>query len=249
LTVAWSRGCISMSRSARIVLPEFPHHVTQRGNRRQDVFRDDQDRCTFLRLLAQYLKRYRVEVWSYTLMRNHIHLIAVPNTTEGLSATMRDCLSDYALFFNKRYAYNGHLWQARFYSSVLGTDHLWNAVRYVERNPVRAGIVDRAENYLWSSAAFHCGLRAADPIIQRKSPLIGAIPDWSAWLNVDEQAGEFDFLRLNTKRNRPTGSSEFQQMLERLCGRPVLPRKRGRKLGSCKADSFRCIERKQITGN
>jgi putative transposase len=237
-----------MGRSARMVFPEFAHHVTQRGNRRQDVFRDDRDRRKFLELLAHYLKRDSIDIWSYTLMRNHIHLIAVPNTKDGLSTAMRDCLSDYALFFNQRYSYKGHLWQARFYSSVLGTDHLWNAVRYVERNPVRAGIVDRAENYVWSSAAFHCGLRVTDPIIRCNSPLIGAVPDWSAWLNMDERPGEFDLLRRNTNLSRPTASEEFQQMLERLCGRPVLPRKRGPKLGWAKKQIFDCIERKQDQG-
>src|SRR2546427_5268480 len=129
-----------MGRLARIVFPEFPHHVTQRGNRRQNVFRDDQDRQKFLELLVHCLKRDSIDIWSYTLMTNHIHLIAVPMKEKGLSEAMRDCLSDYALFFNKRYGYNGHLWQQRFYSSVLGSEHLWNAVRYVERNPVRAGI-------------------------------------------------------------------------------------------------------------
>jgi putative transposase len=247
----------SMPRRARILSPGFPHHLTQRGNRRLDVFRDDQDRRCFLELLVRYFQRDRIEVWSYTLMTNHIHLIAVPETNSGLSAAMRDCLSDYALTFNKRYGYIGHLWQQRFYASTLGPDHLWNAVRYVERNPVRAGIVDRAENYPWSSAPFHCGLRSEDSVIAGTSPLIGAVPDWSAWLNIEEQADEFTFLRRNTNTNRPTASREFQEMLERVCGRRILPRKRGRKVASAKegtgtirdSDPSDCNQRKQNAAN
>jgi putative transposase len=218
-----------MPRRARIVFPGFPHHVTQRGNRREDVFRDDADRRHFLYLFARYIKRDHVDVWSYTLMTNHVHVIVVPDKKESLSSAMRDCLSDYALYFNKRYSYKGHLWLQRFYSSVLDPDHLWNAVRYVERNPVRAGLVSQAENYPWSSAAFHCGLRRTDPLLSGDSPLIGGMPDWSAWLQLDEQSGEFDLLRRNTNTNRPTGSKEFEEMLERICGRPILRRKPGRK--------------------
>jgi putative transposase len=218
-----------MVREARLVSPGFPHHVTQRGNRRQNVFFNDADRHHFLSLLARYIRRDHLDVWSYTLMTNHFHLIVAPETKEGLSAAMRDSLSDYALYFNKRYGYVGHLWQQRFYSSVLDSDHLWKAVRYVECNPVRARLVERAESYPWSSAAFHCGLRVTDPILTGDSPLIGAIPDWSAWLNQSEEPGEFDLLRRNTRTNRPTASREFQQMLERLHGRVILRKKRGRK--------------------
>ena len=103
-----------MARRGRIVFPGCPHHVTQRGNRRQDIFRDDQDRLLFIDLLATYAKQYAVAIWAYTLMTNHIHVIAVPEEKGCLSAAMRDVLSDYALSFNKHYGYRGHLWQARF---------------------------------------------------------------------------------------------------------------------------------------
>jgi putative transposase len=198
----------TMTRSARLVSPECPHHVTQRGNRRQEVFRDDYDRRKFIDLLRQYIARHHVEVWSYVLMTNHIHLIAVPQTPTSLSSAMRDCLSDYALFFNRRYGYVGHLWQQRFYSSMLGWDHVWTAVRYVERNPVRGRMVDRAENYCWSSAAFHCGIRRTDPLVSPTSPLVGAIPNWSEWLREDECEAEIDRLRRNTRMGRATVTAE-----------------------------------------
>jgi putative transposase len=193
-----------MTRHARLVSPGCPHHVTQRGNRRQDVFRDDEDRLKLIELLKLYIQRYEVDIWSYVLMTNHIHLIAVPQTLKSLSSAMRDCLSDYALFFNRRYGYVGHLWQQRFYSSMLGYEHLWTAVRYVEQNPIRAGIVNHAEHYRWSSAPFHCGVRATDPLICVDSPIVGAIPNWSEWLNENEYTGEFDQIRSNTRTGRPT---------------------------------------------
>ena len=204
-----------MARSARLVSPGCPHHVTQRGNRRQNVFGDDQDRLKFIELLQQYLRRHRVAIWSYVLMTNHIHLIAVPQSLSSLSSAMRDCLSDYALFFNRRYGYIGHLWQQRFYSSMLGWDHVWNAVRYVEQNPVRAKIVDRAENYPWSSARFHCGIRKSDPLVSAESPLIGAIPNWSEWLKDEESLGEFDRLRRNTRTGRATVTEVYRKVTKR----------------------------------
>jgi putative transposase len=193
-----------MTRHARFVSPGCPHHATQRGNRKLDTFRDNNDRLKFIELLQLYIKRYELAIWAYALMTNHIHLIAVPRESTSLSDAMRDCLSDYALYFNRRYGYVGHLWQNRFYSSYLGYEHAWTAVRYVEQNPVRAGIVRRAEDYHWSSAPFHCGIRPTDPLVCTDSPLIGAIPDWSEWLNQVECAGEFDQLRRNTRTGRAT---------------------------------------------
>ncbi len=158
-------------------------------------------------------------------MTNHIHLIAVPQEMESLSTAMRDLLSDYALHYNKRYGHKGHLWQERFYSSVLGPDHLWNAVRYVERNPVRAGMVARAEHYPWSSAVYHCGLRETDPIVSPQSPLIGTIPDWAEWLHWPEEKDEFGLLRRNTRTGYPTAPKEFIETLEHVLGRPIIKRR------------------------
>jgi putative transposase len=200
-----------VARNARLVSPGCAHHVTQRGNRRQNVFGDDRDREKFIELMRLYIARYHLAIWSYVLMTNHIHLIAVPETLTALSSAMRDCLSDYALFYNRRYGYVGHLWQQRFYSSMLGHDHVWTAVRYVEQNPVRARIVDHAEKYPWSSAGFHCGLRVSDPLICPDSPLIGAIPNWSEWLKDDERRGEFDQLRRNTRTGRATVTNNLDR--------------------------------------
>ena len=216
-----------MARLARIVFPGCPHHVTQRGNRRQEVFRDNEDRFEFVDMLAAETQRAGVRILAYTLMTNHIHLIAVPESQESLSVAMRRCLSDYARAFNRRCGYTGHLWQARFYSSALAPQYLWNAVRYVERNPVRARMVLRAEDYPWSSAEYHCGLRDTDALVSPASPFKGALADWSAWLHKPDDDRNLNFLRRNTRTGRPSGSKEFISMLEYVLGRRIYPRKRG----------------------
>ena len=133
-----------MSRVARIVAPGFPHHVTQRGNRRADVFEADTDYEAYLRFLKRYAGKRGLSIWVYCLMRNHIHLVAVPLRAESLGQALRDAHTVYAMYFNSRTQLSGHVWQGRFYSCPLDETHLWAAVRYVERNPVRAGMVENA---------------------------------------------------------------------------------------------------------
>jgi len=142
-------------RRARVTIPGLPHHITQRGNRRTNIFLEAEDRHLNLELLREYSQRHRLRLWAYNLMTNHTHLIAVPETESAMSRTMRDTHGAYASMFNRKYRSTGHLWQARFYSSVLDDEHLGHAIRYVEHNPVRAGMAHRAEDYPWSSAGPH----------------------------------------------------------------------------------------------
>lgn len=130
-----------MSRIARIVVPGFAHHVTQRGNRRADVFETDDDRHAYLRFLKQYADKHGLAVWAFCLMTNHVHLVVVPEREDSLAKALRDAHTVYAMRFNTRTRLSGHVWQGRFYSCPMDESHLWAAVRYVERNPVRAGTV------------------------------------------------------------------------------------------------------------
>ena len=139
-----------MPRFARVVVPEFPHHITHRGNRRLPTFCDEKDRAVYLRLVGEYAERYALRIWAYSLMTNHIHLVAVPEYEESLAAVIRDAHGNYARYFNQAHGAIGHLWQGRYYSSVLDSGHLRSAIRYVERNPVRAGMIQRGEDYEWS---------------------------------------------------------------------------------------------------
>jgi len=216
-----------MARLARVVVPGVPHHLTQRGNRQEDVFFADADRRNFLSLLGEQCEPYGLQIWAYCLMSNHVHLVAVPATSDSLGRAMRRLNSQYAAYVNRRQQWSGHLWQGRFHSTPLDEAHLWAAVRYVERNPVRAGIVPRAEDYTWSSAAGHCGL-AADQLLSGDLEQADHVGNWRAWL-LDEDDQAVRMLRERTRTGRPCGPAEFVERLEKLVGRPLTARKRGRK--------------------
>jgi putative transposase len=128
-------------------------------------------------------------------MRNHVHLIAVPDDCDSLPEAMSDCLERYALAFNRRNGRTGPLWNRRCHASMIQQRYLWAAIRYVERNPVRARIAERAEDYPWSSAAYHCGVRDDDPLVSTASPLKGALGDWSSWLEEPDLDGRLVYLR------------------------------------------------------
>jgi putative transposase len=219
-----------MPRLARTVCARVPHHITQRGNRREKVFFTDDDRQTYLGWLKDYAEKYEVEILAYCLMSNHIHLVAVPTAEDGLQQALKPLHMRYAQRINRKRHWKGHLWQGRFFSSALDEDYLWAAVRYVERNPVRARMVRKAENYRWSSAAAHCGLRT-DPVLTRKPSWcrqFESIGDWSAWLAEGDEPQRLEVLRRNVDKGLPCGSKKFIQKLEKMTGRALQYRPRGR---------------------
>jgi putative transposase len=215
-------------RRGRATAPGVPHHVTQRGNRRGDVFLDVEDRHVYLELLREYSSRHRLRLWAYALMTNHTHLIVVPESESAVSDTLRDTHSTYASLFNRKYGYSGHLWQGRFYSCLLDSEHLEHAIRYVECNPVRAGMVDRAEDYPWSSAGPHV-LTSEDRYLDDGLSLIAGIKDWAAWLAGKPNGESIRAIREATATGRACGSEDFIQRMENHSGRTLRPQKRGRK--------------------
>ena len=216
-----------MARLRRVFAPKLPHHVTQRGNRKADVYRDRQDQEVYLRLLLERSRQHSFDILCYCLMTNHIHLVMVPHQEDSLSKGLRDTHGLYATYFNRKYGLTGHLWQGRFYSCLLDNPHLWTAVRYVERNPVRAGMVQKAEWYPWSSASSHCGLRE-DPILSKLRPPRGLFTDWSAWLATTDGGADLVSIRNKTRTGRPWGSEAFIEQMEARLGRPLKPQKAGR---------------------
>jgi putative transposase len=204
-----------------------PHHVTVRGNRRGDVFWKDEDRLRYLRLLKAYAARHGLEVWAYCLMSNHVHLVAVPSRADSVAATLKPVDMRYSQYINWTRGLTGHLWQGRPFSCPLDERHLWMAVRYVEQNPLRAGLAERAEEYPWSSAAAHCGQRR-DPLVSGSLETRGVVEDWSAWLRQADDPSVLEALRRQTRSGRPVGDGAFIAALETSAGRPLAARPVGR---------------------
>ena len=214
-----------MPRISRVVLPGVPHHITQRGVRSLPVFYSDRERKAYLCLLARQGKRFQVRFVSYCLMTNHVHLIAVPGRPESLARAIGEAHRRYTCWQNGRSSSKGYFFQGRFFSCPLDERHLLAAVRYVERNPVRARMVRQAWEYPWSSAAYHAGLREGDPLIEGR-PLGGVIDDWKEFLALDPP--EIQDLRKSVKTGRPLGDEGFVQWAERMAGRPLAARPVGR---------------------
>jgi putative transposase len=221
-----------MPRSARIVVPNYPYHITQRGNYRQKIFEDQEDRSIYLTWMNEYSKRYDLTLLAYCLMDNHVHFIVIPGEERSLSKVFSIVHMRYSQYYNKKRGTAGHLWQGRFYSCLLDEMHLMAAMRYVEKNPVRARLVKKAWNWKWSSARLHTG---------RSKEIIGlgdikeivdlGVEGWEEYLEGDEIKEELEKIRKNTMLGRPMGSSRFIEELEKKVGSIIrrLPRGRPRK--------------------
>ncbi len=218
-----------MARIARIVIPHYPHHVTQRGSRRQTTFFSDQDYQTYLDYLVNYKELYGVAIWAYCLMPNHVHLIAVPQTKEALSKCISRAHRLYALHINSRNRWQGHLWQERFYSVVMSDQHLLLGARYVEMNPVRAGLCANPEDWKWSSARAHLH-NQPDKIVDVE-PLLNRISDWKAFLSSEINQDELTDFRKRTRTGRPAGNDQFIGKLESITGVRIRKQKPGPKTG------------------
>ncbi|MBM3320939.1 MAG: transposase [Candidatus Eisenbacteria bacterium] len=220
-----------MPRPLRTVIPGVPHHVTQRGNQGRDIFETDDDRRFYLELLHRYAVRHGLAIWSYCLMTNHVHLVVVPCDIRSIALSIHDAHRLYAFRKNSRAGVTGHVWQARYYSCGLDERHLWSAVRYVERNPVRAGIVARAEMYCWSSAPTHCGL-SPETFCSPEFPPPGVIENWAEWLAYPDDDQSIATIRRETLSGRPLGSKEFLERIESIPGSRVKTGDDGKKTGA-----------------
>jgi len=218
-----------MARLPRVVVVDVPHHVTQRGNARQVILFSDADRVTYLELLREYSQLYGLSLLGYCLMSNHVHLMAVPRTLGALSQSLKQAHGRYAAYWNAQQSSTGHVWQGRFYSCPLDESHLWKALRYVELNPVRAGMVATAELWKWSSAAAHCGGTSPDPMLEMEHWRKRWTPvEWREFIDDAESAADVSDLRQSTHTGRPLGTQDFVEALEELTSRSLAPRKGGR---------------------
>ena len=204
-----------MPRQARVVAVDVPHHITHRGNNRQDVFLSDEDRCRYQQLLSLHLRACRVDLLGWCWMTNHVHMIAVPRREDSLARLIRRVHSGHAQQFNRTHHRDGHLWKSRFYSCALDPDHLDAALLYVDLNPVRAAITTEATAWRWSSARAHATGRDDSGLLDWLSlEGFGGCADWAARLSQprDEQAA--DQLRTATQSGKPFGDEHFQRKLE-----------------------------------
>jgi putative transposase len=206
-----------MGRIARVVVAGYPHHITQRGNRRQETFFCDEDYQVYQQLMAEWCRRCGVAIWAYCLMPNHVHLIVVPQSEDDLRRAIGEAHRRYTRHINFRENWRGHLWQGRFASYVMDEQYLLAAVRYVELNPLRAGLTPDAQAYPWSSAAAH--VRGRDDCLAAVTPLLQMVDDWAGFLSGGLSEEEYRTLRRHERTGRPLGSEKFVELLEKMLGR------------------------------
>jgi putative transposase len=224
-----------MARQSRLILPDQPHHVIQRGNDRQLIFREEEDYQRFLGWLKAAAKFYRVAIHAYVLMPNHLHLLATPNDDEGLAQMMQKVGRFYVPWFNAKYGRSGGLFQGRFRTSLVDSERYFMACsRYIELNPVRAHLAEAPLDYRWSSYAHHAGVRT-DPVVSDHSLYwsLGNTPFQreAAYMELIEQGHSSDELEMISRavtKGQPLGSDAFKAELERKTQRQILPAKRGR---------------------
>ncbi|MBN1822704.1 MAG: transposase [Endomicrobiales bacterium] len=208
-----------MVRIARVVGVGLPHHVTQRGNYRQEVFSADTERNRYLAWIKEYSRKYELSILAYCLMDNHVHFIAVPRQENSLAMVFNMAHMRYSQYKNRKHDISGHLWQGRFYSCILDEQHLMEAARYIERNPVKANLVEKPWDWQWSSAAVHIG-KEPDRFFLNK--LFDHIPvsseEWRGFIDVDSESSIVEAIKKHTCNGRPLGSRAFVEKIEKNLG-------------------------------
>jgi putative transposase len=214
-----------MARLARVVIPGHPHHVTQRGNGGARTFFGDSDYALYRDLLAAHCDAAGVEVWAWCLMPNHVHLILVPSDADGLRRALARVHRIYCGTIQARRKRTGHFWQGRFGAVAMDEPHLAAALRYVSLNPVRARLVQRPQDWRWSSTRAH--LRGRDDGVTTLAPVRERFPKFADLLASEPEADLFAALRAAESIGRPLGDDRFLGRLERRTGRVLKPGKRG----------------------
>ena len=217
-----------MPRIARIIGVGYPHHIVQRGNNRERVFSDRGDYEKYLSFVSKYSEEKEAAVLAYCLMPNHIHLLVRPSEEEALPKMMQGITLCYSRYFNGKNGRTGRLWECRYYSTVIdGDSYLWNVGKYIENNPLRAGIVRRPEDYPYSSAKAHL-LGRKDPLL--KEPLFGEsqLKEYRRFIRSEEDKMILEEIRKQTRLGKPLGDGGFLKTLSERLGRSLSFRPKGR---------------------
>ena len=228
-----------MARQPRLVIAHQPHHLIQRGNNRQPIFMETADYQAYLNWLREGCKRFGVAIHAYVLMSNHVHLLASPQDADSLAKLMQWLGRVYVPWFNRKYGRTGSLWEGRFRTSVVDSEaYLLICSRYIELNPVRAGLVNQPQDYPWSSYMHHVGLKI-DPFITEHALFwaLGNTPSErdAAYKALFEQALSQTDLALigqGVHKGRVTGQKVYQEKLAKTLDRPIIPNRRGRPKGT-----------------
>jgi putative transposase len=209
----------------------MPHHVTQRGNRRMQTFFGDDDYRAYLSLLVEWCRRFEVRIWAYCLMPNHVHLILVPSSADGLAEAVAQVHQRYTRRINFRQKWRGYLWQGRFGSFVMDEAHLLAAGAYVERNPVKAALAAEAPAWPWSSAAAHVA-GGGDAVAEGEwlmDRIGGWTCTWGQYLAQSDGDQMGRLLRSHESTGRPLGDERFVKHIGATLGRDLIAKKPGRK--------------------
>jgi len=220
----------AMARLARIVVPQVPHHVTQRGNRRMAIFTQRADYALYRDLLAERLRAHAVVCSAYCLMPNHVHLLLTPTPEDAreaaaaLARAIGEAHRRFTAFVNARARTTGHLFQGRFGSVAMDEPHWLAAIRYLAFNPVRAGLADRPQDWPWSSVKAH--LRGFGDGLVDVAAVLAVAPRFADLLAPGADDAGFAALSAN---GRPLGDAEFVARAETELGRSLAPGRPGRK--------------------
>lgn len=220
-----------MPKIKRIVVPGEPHHITQRGNYRQRVFFRERDYEDYLGLVGKFAEAEGVRILAYCLMPNHVHLIAVPEEVDSLHRAFERIQGDYARNIHVRLHRKGHFWEGRYRSVPMDNEHFWAAMVYIERNPLSAGLVKRAEEWRWSSAQFRlCGIEQPYLNLSYWREKYTA-RQWRKRLEIGlTDAAMLERIELATLRGIPLGNRDYLSRLEREFGININGRGRPRKV-------------------
>lgn len=230
-----------MARLPRLTVPGYPHHVIQRGNNRQPIFLDPKDRDRILALLAENATRFRVAIHAYVLMGNHFHLLATPETVDGLPRMMQAVGRSYVRYFNDRYGRTGTLWEGRYRSTLIETDrYLLACMVYLDLNPVRAGMVGQAGDFPWSSHGHYIGQRH-DKLIT-PHPLVWTLGNtpfareaaYADLVHAGVSAGQQAALTDSALRGWALGGADFVAELEKQTDRRPSQMRAGRPVSRVK---------------
>jgi putative transposase len=223
-----------MARLSRLCLPEIPQHTIQRGNNRQICFGSDEEMAAYAYWLEKYSLKYKVAIHAWVFMTNHVHLLVTPETPEGISSMMQSLGRQYVRYFNYTYKRTGTLWEGRFKSCVIDVEnYLLICQRYIELNPVRANMVSRPEDYMWSSysanglgqqvklCTHHNVYRQLGSTVEKRTKAYRDL----FLAHIDEAI--ISEIRKASNKGMALGSDKFKREIEKLTGRRLYELKRG----------------------